>query len=364
MSETQNYQKELDTYVLSETRLDDDTDQAQARPPQIDSSPKLRGTGHQIELQYAPEFYAKGAEQLVYKIPGHPDIVIKAQIAPMRHVISMIEAANPNADVEMKILQYGKEINAQANNRHKELRDHFGKHVLPQRCIFMKVPVTQGILNRVYPNSRTLPNIYETWTLVTIQRYADAVTWNGKLGVQCGYVEREDLQGKSEHEIGTKCEEYKRVTDHLVFQKNPHQKLGIEEFLGVQKHPSLRMLIERSNQDSNLRFALTRFLVDMIKFTNETDEFIDLAGRDNVLFHQNDGVWTYTLIDPLVSQGKIIRRVRSAISNNIIDATSRRLLLHILNYIRTVNGLAEQLSIKERVDVMYGAQCREGGLEF
>ncbi len=355
MSETESSHHNEVTDALPETGQDDSV-----YTPELskDTSPKLAGTGHEIELKYAPEFYAKGGEQLVYKIPSHPDIVVKASMVVLRNVIAKLEA-NPNISSD-EILCYGKEVTACEGTRRSELKMYFGKNVLPQRSLFMKIPVTPGILARVYPDRKVLSHVNEAWAIVTIQRYTDAVKSDEKLGVQCGYTERADMQGITAQERQAMSEEYERVTDRLVFLSNPQLPLSRDEFLQVQKHPSLRVLLEHSDMDETLKDELKNLITNMIRFTNETDELIDLAGRDNVLFYRSDGKWTHVLIDPLVSQSKIIRRVRNAFRENTIDATSRRLLPHVLNYIRTVNGLAEQLDISERICSMHDVKRGDG----
>jgi hypothetical protein len=140
----------------------------------------------------------------------------------------------------------------------------------------------------------------------------------------------------------------------LVFGKNPNAELNEHDFLHVQSNDMLDALVERAKEDPALAESLKEVVERAITYTRETGEILDIIGQDNILFAQIDGKWTYRIIDGLYPRNpKMIDDAQAAILKLSrgagVDEVEQNILMNTFNYIRTINGLAEQLHIKDRI---------------
>ena len=91
-------------------------------------------------------------------------------------------------------------------------------------------------------------------------------------------------------------------------------------------------------------------------YTQKTEEIFDLAGQDNIVFSKKGETWIYTLVDTLYPGEKMIGKTKIILlklsMGNEIDSYERNVLLNVFNFVRTVNGLAEQMDIQKRISIV------------
>ena|SRR3989344_1895896 len=343
---------------------------------------------HEAIEKYHPRFLAKGGEHVVYDVEGHPDVVVKVNVYDLKNAIDGIvyqntsnhEAANETTDETDATLseEYQgtvfdlegkmKTDIADCIKKQKRLAEYFGKkHVLSQRRVVVEIPLTEAIVKEIYHNRPPSVAIEKVRAIITVQRRVHEVADPEHLAVISGYAEYGDVPQKA----------YDKATWHLVFGKNPEQKLSQQELLKVQSMEDFKKLIKESEGDEGLREVLIDFVTRSIAYLKETGEILDLAGQDNVIFYREGtkgkdgkekGKWTYRLIDALyTSPFKMIVETKKVLSTLFseknIGASGKNVLLNSFNCIRTINGLAEQLGIKERIFIdPKGAQ--EGSVDF
>lgn len=298
--------------------------------------------------KYQPKFLAKGGEHLVYEVPEHPDIVVKISTEPLKKVINWsLEHGRPLDPLPAEIEALAREHLKKEAARYQVLKNYFGAaHVPNQKEFLVKIPITQEILNAIYDGNPPATT-KEAWSVVMVQGRVEALKNPKRLSLVAGYAEHENVPEDA----------YNQATGHLVLDKNPEEKLEREAFLQVQPHNDLKVLLEKSEEDENLRECLKELVGNIISYTEDTGEILDLAGQDNIVLSQKDGVWTYSLVDArypgegnMVKQAKIALLKLSIKSN--IDEPEKNVLLNIFNFIRTVNGLAEQLGIPRRINIV------------
>jgi hypothetical protein len=310
---------------------------------------ELDGVEHGLISEYRPKFLGKGGEQIVYEIPEHPDIVIKVATEPLRKIAEWNVAHDrPLDSMPPELEPHVREYLVQEDARYRQLKKYFGAaHVPDQKEFLMKIPVTKNILRALYNNGSPPFATNEAWSVVTAQKRVAALSDPGRLSIVAGYAEQSDVSEKS----------YNQATKHLVFGEGPEEKLNDRDFFEVQSYPDLKELLEKSGSDENLKATLKTLVGEIISYAEETGEIFDLAGQDNIVLYQKDGKWTYSLVDTRYpGEGQMVNKARAALlklsTEGELDEKEKNILLNIFNFVRTVNGLAEQLGAQKRINIV------------
>ena len=71
---------------------------------------ELHSIEHELVSKYQPKFLAKGGEHIVYKIPGHPELVVKASTRSLKKIIEWnLEHGQPVDSLPSKLEQHARE---------------------------------------------------------------------------------------------------------------------------------------------------------------------------------------------------------------------------------------------------------------
>ena len=307
----------------------------------------LEGVEHETVEKYRPQFLDKGGEQIVYEVPDHPDIVAKVNVESLKGIIdwNIHHGKAPNSFSE-EIKQRAEKILREEMRRCQELRTYFGsEHIPKQKQYLIQVPLTPEILDELYDNNPPIMTD-AAWSITTIQERIDEIRDPSRLALVGGYTEK----------IQQPLENYSRVTEHLVFGKDLEEKLTRDEFLQIQGNEDLKNLLEKSAGDLQLKTVLQELIEKIILYTNNTGEILDLAGHDNIIMYLKDDAWSYTLVDAKYpGNNAIIESLKLSLEKLMngpeIEEHDENILLNAFNYIRTVNGIAEQLDSKARIHV-------------
>ena len=314
---------------------------------------------HEIVSKYQPKFLAKGGEHIVYEIPEHPDIVVKARTASVKRVLDWnVEHGQPLDSLPAEIEPRAREYLKEEAGRYQQLKKYFGSdHVPSQKEFLVKVPITESILREIY-DGEPPATTNEVWSIVMVQKRVAGLTDPNRLAVVAGYAEQGDVVP----------EIYNQATDHLIFGENPDQKIEVENLLQVQSHDDLKNLFEKAKDDENLKTDLKNLVERMVIYTQETGEIFDLAGQDNIILFQEDGKWTFALVDTRYpGESKMVEKARAALSKlsegNELDEHEKNILLNTFNFVRTVNGLAEQVGVENRINIVPEGMV-QGDIDF
>lgn len=316
---------------------------------------ELSGVEHELTSKYQPKFLAKGGEHIIYEIPEHPDVVVKVATEPLKKIIDWnvehdqsMNALSP--EIETRAREYIK----QEIERYQQLKKYFGRdHVLGQRKFLIKLPITENILDAIYEGSPPATG-NEVWGVAMVQRRAEELSDPERQTLVAGYSEKEAIQP----------EVYNKATDHLVLGKNPEQKISEEQLLEVQPNDHLKSLLERAENDESLKESLKDLVEKSITYTEKTGEVLDLAGSYNVTFSKKDGKWTYRLIDALYpGEKKMVEKTKIALLKlslgTEIGEGEQNILMNAFNFVRTINGLAEQLGVQKRINIVPDGMTQE-----
>jgi hypothetical protein len=304
-------------------------------------------TGHEVVSKFHPEFLARGGEHVIYSVPDHPDVVIKAVAETVTRGIRFnTEHGNPPDFLSEQMKQGAEEYIKKEAARFEQLRSYFGKeHVLAQKKALVKVPVTPAILDELFDHNVPVATD-EAWAVIAIQKKSQALEDPNRVSVIAGYAEKFEVDP----------EVYKRQTRDLVIKPN-ESDFNEKEFLSVQQRHGTIEMFDKIKSDEGARTVLRDFLEKAITYTSETGEILDLAGRDNVALYQKEGQWSYELLDALYpSDGDMVPQFQQVIAKlaagQEVKDSERNILLNFVNYARTINGLAKYIGIEQRIDIV------------
>ena len=315
--------------------------------PKADFDYNLDNLDNDLVLKYQPTFLAKGGEHLVYEIPDHPDVIAKVRIGEIKRMLEInYQAGQPLDSLSPEAQSKAQDYLETERSRYQTIRQHFGsEHVPNQKEFLIKVPITEDIIRSFYDGQ--LPaNTDEVWSIMMIQKRIKELDIP-HLSMVSGYSEHSE----------TLPETYNQTTQHLIQEKNSEQPLSSEDFLAIQSNEHLRTLVEQSETDENLKETLADLVEKIISYTSETGEILDLAGEDNVILHQKDDVWSYTLVDARYpGTSNMIETVEIILSKlstgDGLDEHEKNILLNTVNFVRTINGLAEQIGVSNKIDII------------
>lgn len=296
--------------------------------------------------QYAPAFLAKGGEHIVYVSPMAPDVVVKVDAMVMRKLHrSNAERGLPLDQMDPDVLPHVEEKMRNDRERYLRLRGVFGRaHVPGMKQGIVLVPVTEKLLIKTH---RGMPpgdvkGITQSWAIVKVQKRAPEIDKPGTLSVTAGYAEHRSITDQAKYAEAT-----------AAYVDGANDGHASAEARKAVSHFDLNMVMQKAVAEPAAAEALKDFTAKTITYAMVTGEILDFAGGDNVTFYRDGDKWNYRLVDALFGHPKMLpiaKEVASrAAKGKALNEFDISTLLNVVNFSRTVNGLADQLGIKERV---------------
>src|SRR3989338_8047224 len=304
-------------------------------------------TDDEIIKKFRPEYITQGGEHLVYRIPDHADVVVKASKHKIVNIICSHYTENnvpTNQRLSQRVTEEYKSEVDQKNQELRRLRAFFGnEHTLPEKRFLMKIPISREILEELFKNDykkRNLPEsarqLPEVWSHVIVQKFTPLVADPDHLSFSFGRL-CEDRQIDS----GL----YDEITSALLDDKD--SPVSKERFFDLQdssREKYLQTAITKAQQDDGLLTAVFDFLRKTVEFSHITGQILALGGHDNVIFYRkDDGRWDYLLIDAIIPIPEpILQSTVEGIAQKIargeaLSVAERRNLQRCLNFIRVIN---------------------------
>lgn len=306
---------------------------------------------HPVAERYVPVFLGAGGENLVYEIPGRPKLVAKANKKVIYDTLTQdpfsdtyeqedVSKSGVLRDQELKMKQEREVL--------KKLRNVFGEeHLVTQRKFLRKVPVTPEILEEIekqFSGSKTetlAKDVSEAWTILTLQEKLDIP--DDALCPKSNYPEyryaKQGWMDDPDREFA-----YREATDTLMNADRAEQADQMQ-FLDFMGSLPLEDLADRLYEDPSLREAVRDFVVKAQTFAEESGEILDVVGMNNIVFYEEEGKWTYKLIDPIYPfVDRVLDRARKAYlsGKEPKEMTSEEhvALVHGVVFTRLINGLS------------------------
>ncbi len=320
-------------------------------------------------IRYKPTYLGKGGENIVYALSDLPDKVLKVEVEPL---MTQIEEAESKGRPITNELTTGQRETLQERLEHEnasynELRTYFGEDHVPHTSKFIrKVPVSERLLGEIYKGKRrTMLDVTladnEMWTIVAIQEKVPQIGDDKSKSpdVRGGFAE---LRQRKDIEKYTDIESYKQAYDDATQSLvcNPESaSFDLDKFLVI--HPDLRPLVSQANENSQLKDSLKDFVLKGMEYTKQTGKGLDLAGEKNILFFENpeNNSWNYKLVDALSPHSEEALKEAKGLMEKVIAKEplvdgEPFALTSAVNYVRTMNGLAKYVGIKEHIDMPQG----------
>lgn len=318
----------------------------------------LEGSLHVAALKYRPEFLAKGGEHLVYDIPGNPDVVVKANALSIGEGLAYAEALGVDADSDNpRYVRFLNERVAYKRKMQTALRTHFGReHVVPQKYFVANIPLPQDFDTVLEPfvgfQFNDIPQHTDNAKgIVAVQERVPELKRSDRLTPVGINVERKQLS-KMRND-GHLLHLYDTVTTGLMSAESTQtSELKPEDFRRLLSSPSLDTILESAEQDAELREMLRDFVERAASFAEETGETIDLAIDNTIFYKQEDGTWTYRIVDGLfglatnvIDNGK--EAMLKARLGQPITEIERNALIQSVNFTRAINGIGKLVGAKK-----------------
>lgn len=258
-----------------------------------------------------------------------PKYIIKMN----RALLEKAKAIN-QYDLSLDIQQQANEYIENENHKYQELYKYFGN----EHCIREKV-----IAEKINIGEANAPQTIST--ILSVQEASDVFTDPTKQDFGTTYIEKDPL-------LDRKKKIYDRMNEGLLSDGEFNE----QDYLELNE--KVKPIFELINNDSQFADCMREFLIRFKNYYDESSRFIDLVGEQNVLFHQKDGMWSFTL-------GSVIKAEQGQIINKALDQDPEALnkniemksqLMNQLALARLLNATGLKTGLGKLVDVHLSSQ--------
>lgn len=301
---------------------------------------------------YNPKYLSGGGEHLVFEIPGRDKVVAKINHMLLGAQLEFVarRGIGPTYDSYLQGL-----VEQKAKVRMR-LNNYFPGHLLSERDTVGTIPVSQDLIAEVFPdsaesiNSAIKTELTDIKTIIRIQEKLPPEAIDTKTARSFNFRRLEFVRNIS-------ATDYEELSEYLI---GPKPDVSDEEmrklFIDIAG-PEIRGLYELAIQHEDIEKAIEDFLTRAAKYTNETGNILDLSGRNNVIFFDDDGQPTYLMPDVVYPSSDTANNSMEVFQ---VDLSRLRgqyskpstLLIDTLNYTRTINGLCELLGLPDRISIL------------
>lgn len=305
---------------------------------------------HPLYEKYQPKFLKSGGQHLVYTIPDHPKIVFKVRYDVLEKYLPQYRVAEPSdrSAIEKRLFAHT-DLEKEKLTR---MEKYFGKeHMVRERLNVMKLPFSESLLRDIL-QEKAFAVENETIEFPVLTRIQEKLEIDPSrvLDICAGYAEKnipEDEESKRS---------YREGSERWVLNGSSGGFFDVRLFEKSQRSPSLNRLIPHALSRPELRAALEDFLKKAIAYGMETGEILDLAGSNNVIVAEENGTVKYTIVDGVYpgNDRRALKRgyealLKGGVQKEDLDPDEMAILSDTLNYVRSINGMAEALGLEERI---------------
>ncbi len=140
------------------------------------------------------------------------------------------------------------------------------------------------------------------------------------------------------------------------FEKILDADLLLNDFTNTKNELKAKLLDNKLftlvDADANLKKSVAEFVEKAIIYSKETHDYIDIFGKDNVIFYKENGIYNYKLLDPALNFDHY--STDKNIKNNSLKeflSRNKKEIRHYYLYLKTINDFAEKFKIKERIKI-------------
>lgn len=343
---------------------------AQAKPKRTEEKPRsIERDAVELLKRYRPAYLAAGGEHIVFNIPNTEigneqklksgadsrelkrDIVFKAATQPLREIMERNLRNGQEPDV-LSPEEHDKwaASTRRLSKKFETFKSFFGPdHVVNQKFFFMKVPITDQVINEIY-GDEPAPDVESAWTRVTIQRKSSEIIEKKAESFTGGYLEAY---------VHMNDEDYISITGLLL---NGHDlPPEVADRLAIFQWPGMDYWQQRIEEEPGLKEQLKVLVSKAIDYSNLTGEQLDLFGTENIIVYEVENKLTgkttsnYKLVDAFFAWDgpaklKFAEDCLAKLSKGEIRYEEHAIdIANGINYVRMVNLLASELGLPERL---------------
>ena len=293
---------------------------------------------HALFTDYQLTYINKGSEKLVYESEKHPNIVIKAEIEPIKEYLHTSDE---------RFHQETREYMARKSARFSELKKYFGKdHVHNQKQFAVTIPMNPQLYFNIFQKFVD-ETVTDARTIITVQKKAIELTDKRCHQIVSYYAENQDNLAAA----------YKENTRKFIYNSAHKDNVTSDEMLLSSIQPpesSLPQLLDACKHNTDMRASLREFTARAAIYTNNTGEILDILGGGNVTLFPDGKTWSYKLIDavhPIEKAFIITKQALPQLDENL-NTDGKTIIANTINYTRTINGLASHFGLSERLDLI------------
>lgn len=300
-----------------------------------------------VSFEQAFRLLGRGGEHVVYENSAYPEIVFKIAMPFVRRFLGMNRSLGQSPGTFSEAHRcFAERETERLRRRHRRLRAYFGRrHTLPQRVLLTEIALT-GPVHEALASIAGIATLTHCWAAVIVQARAHALQDAERISLASGYAESREMSPGL----------YRQSNIRWLYNQNRQSPFDYRLFLATQGTRGLLKILKLAAVESDFHRHVSKLVSRMICYTNESEELLDLAPANNLVFVRREGRWHHLLIDalyPVREHGLAYARylLEKIESGNPLKTKQRRFLVTAVNYIRTVNGLAHALDISQRIDI-------------
>ena len=185
------------------------------------------------------------------------------------------------------------------------------------------------------------------YAIVSVVRFEPA--FQNKDKIPLGFYSPEE----NELKMNADTSSYHLSNKGLMGSDKDYRTFNLQVFLKFE--PFFTKIFRKIDQNNLLETEMRDFLIKVKLFYHKTNLFLDLKGRDNVIFYPSETGMTYKIGSVLKNlSGKKFRRILDEIGTNpkAINSSFENLALILLvpSWIRGLNALSKKLKMQKVIE--------------
>lgn len=270
-----------------------------------------------------------GGTHDVYAYPENQSFVIKLNKNALDGALKIGQA-----EFSPENRKLAEEYLENENQKNDQLYEYFGNaNCLREKVLTQKLAIETG------------EDLKKIEGVISLQEASDIFNDPERIDFSTDYAEKDSFIGEAENE-----EAYEKMNDSLLGGKE------FDEKYFLKFNEKLRKVFELIEGDGDFSDRMREFLLRFKNYHEATGRFVDLVGKDNVIFHQQNGKWEFKLGSVIKAENKqvmeevfqMLEQNPDALKNNgKLDSQ----LLNQLALIRLLNAVGLKSGIGKIIDI-------------
>jgi len=268
-----------------------------------------------------------GGTHDVFIYPQNSSFVIKLNRSALKKALSVGQS-----ELLLEAHKIAEQYIEGENSKYEELYKYFGEeHCLREKALIQKMSIEQN------GAARNIEGV------ITIQEASGVFKNPNKKDFSVGYIEQNPILQQNK-------DTYDRMNNALL----RNGEFSESDFLKFNKN--LRSIFELVDQDKDFANSVREFLLRFKEYFEISGKFIDLVGRENVLFYQKNNKWTFQIGSVIKEENRqTMEQVIGVLEKNPQkinqDQKMKNQLMNQLALIRLLNAAGLKVGIGKIIDV-------------